>query len=49
MKHDDEYMSDSMRDEDMKCLANILIQWNHINEDVNSKYRMSYPVVSYST
>ena len=26
----------------MKSLANILICWNHINEDVNSKYRMSY-------
>ena len=30
----------------MRSLAKILIFWNHINEDVNSKYRMSSPWTS---
>ena len=50
MRHDDIMSEDMMKMilddayEEMKCLANILICWNHINEDVKSKYRMSYPL-----
>ena len=34
-------LDEMMPYDEMKSLANILIFWNHINEDVNSKYRMS--------
>ena len=35
---------DTRWDDEMRSLANKHICWNHINEDVNSKYRMSYPL-----